>query len=255
MPRYARKYIETNYLHVIVQGIDRHYIFNNDDLKNAYKSILKKKLSESDVKILAYCIMDNHVHLLLYSERIEEISKLMQKTNTSFAKLYNKLNNRVGYVFRDRYYSQIIKSEIQLFNCLVYIHNNPVKANIVNDMKNYKYSSYIEYVKRKELISKEGIELLFGNSSNYIDIFNKIHNNAEIENIIDVYDDYYNSQYIINEFIHKTNKTLEEIKNEENIFAKLLIELRHKGRLSLRDMSQVFDMNKDKLMRIINNSL
>lgn len=255
MPRNARIYAESNYLHVIVQGIDRQYIFSNDELKKAYKLILKKNLSDSNVEILAYCVMDNHVHLLLYSERIEYISKLMQKTNTSFAKLYNKVNHRVGYVFRDRYYSQMIKSEIQLFNCLVYIHNNPVKANIVKNMKDYKYSSYIEYLQRKELISKKGIELIFGSGSNYIDTFYEIHKVSEIEDIIDVYDNYEDWQYIVNEFIHKTNKTLDEIKENEEIFAKLLIDLRHKAGLSLRNMAKILNINKDKLMKIINKSL
>ena len=132
MPRIARKNLDCSYLHIIVQGINKEYIFNEESLKCLYKSILKKYLLESNICILAYCIMDNHIHILMHSNDIKEISKLMHKTNTSYAKAYNKYKKRVGYVFRDRFYSQMILSEQQLYNCIVYIHNNPVKANIVS---------------------------------------------------------------------------------------------------------------------------
>lgn len=92
MPRLARMYIESQYLHIIVQGINKEYIFKGIEAKERYKATLKKNLLDTKVKVLAYCIMDNHVHILLYSEKIEEITKLMQKTNTSYAKWYNKQN-------------------------------------------------------------------------------------------------------------------------------------------------------------------
>lgn len=58
---------------------------------------------------MAYCIMNNHVHLLVYSEEVQKLSKMMQKINTAYAKYYNECNERVGYVFRDRYLSQPIR--------------------------------------------------------------------------------------------------------------------------------------------------
>ena len=78
MPRLARKYLESNYFHIIIQGINREYIFEDNNLKEAYLNILKKNLKETNVNILAYCIMDNHAHFLIYSEDTTEISKLMQ---------------------------------------------------------------------------------------------------------------------------------------------------------------------------------
>ena len=106
-----------------------------------------KKIKEEDVSILAYCIMNNNVHILVYSENIQKISKFMQKLNTSYSKFYNKIEKRTGYVFKDRFYTQEIFDRKQLYNCLRYIHNNPVKAKICKDMKSYKYSSYYEYTK------------------------------------------------------------------------------------------------------------
>lgn len=104
MPRIARKNSISQFYHVIVQGINKEYIFKNSQYINKYKEIIVKKLEKSDITILSYCIMNNHAHFLIYSEKIENLSKFMQKINTSYSKFYNKENNRVGYVFRDRYY-------------------------------------------------------------------------------------------------------------------------------------------------------
>ena len=70
----------------------------------------------------------------------------MHKVNTLYAIYFNKKYNRVGYVFRDRYKSQAIYSEKQLYTCINYIHYNPVKAGICKIASEYEYSSYNEYI-------------------------------------------------------------------------------------------------------------
>ena len=255
MPRKARKDLESNYLHIIVQGINREYIFQDNKLKQAYKCIIKNNIKDTSINILAYCIMDNHVHLLMHGDCIKDISKVMQKSNTSYAKMYNKLNKRVGYVFRDRYYSQMILSENQLFNCLVYIHKNPLKANIVKEINEYPYSSYIEYKGKKELIANDGIKLMFGSSTDYMLTFNLIHKKENIDDIMDDKEDSKSSDAIIYNFIKIENKTIKEIKNEEKTLARLLIKLREDGGFSLREMSDIFQLNKDKLAKIINRNI
>ena len=75
------------------------------------------------------------------------MSKFMPKVNTKYAKYYNYMTDkRVGYVFRDRYTSEAIENERYLINCINYIHNNPVKANIVKRCGDYKYSSYSDFI-------------------------------------------------------------------------------------------------------------
>ena len=74
----------------------------------------------------------------------------MQKVNGNYARYYNYMENRGGYVFRDRFKSQPIMSKKQLYNCIRYIHLNPVKAKMVDKPEKYKYSSYKDYKKRLE---------------------------------------------------------------------------------------------------------
>lgn len=175
MPRKARSAIATQYSHIIVQGIEKKFIFKEKYFKELYLSLLKSNLEDTEIEILGYCVMDNHVHIIIYSDNPKELGKYMQKVNTCFAVKYNKINNRVGYVFRNRYYLQPIINERQLFNCLVYIHRNPIKANMVLEYEEYEFSSYKEFTEKTDLLTLESIELIFDSSNNYIKIFDKIH--------------------------------------------------------------------------------
>ena len=190
MPRVSRKFLKSSYYHVIVQGINKEYIFNDKNEIYMYKYLILKKLKESKVKILAYCIMNNHTHFLMYSKEIEDLSKYMQKLNTAYSRFYNSYNNRVGYVFRDRFYSQEIISKKQLYNCLRYIHNNPVKAKICKRPENYEYSSYNEFMKSnlREIIDIQGINLLFETNKKFKEQFLNIHNSLQEDEFYDIKD-------------------------------------------------------------------
>ena len=151
MARKSRMCYESSFYHVMVQGINRENIYANGYMKEAFLNILNKKSKELDVEIIAFCIMDNHVHLLLYTEKIQNLTKLMASINTKYAKLFNKANNRVGYVYRDRYRCENIYTENHLINCIKYIHNNPIEAHICISPKDYKYSSYCSYLNKKNI--------------------------------------------------------------------------------------------------------
>ena len=255
MPRLARKYLESSFIHIIVQGINKEYIFQKNSLKEAYLNILKKNISETDIKIVAYCVMDNHIHILIYSENIDNVSKMMQRTNGAYAKLYNKNKNRVGYVFRNRFYTQMILTEQQLCNCIVYIHRNPLKANIVDSFQGYKYSSYREYLGKRSIISDDSIKLVFGNAKDFLDTFKAIHKTGEIEDIKDIVEDFTDEKIIIDEYLKEKEKTIFEIKENKELLAGLIFRLRYQGGLSLRAMEKTLGISKSLLAIIINKNL
>ena len=152
MPRIARKNYESSYFHVIVQGYEKQYIFEDDYCKKKYIELLIKEMNNYEIEILEYCIMDNHAHMLLFCKKIDQMSKYMKSVNIQYAIFYNREKNRVGYVFRDRYLSEPIMNERQLYNCIAYIHYNPVKAKMVRELGDYKFSSYMDFVEKKELL-------------------------------------------------------------------------------------------------------
>lgn len=250
MPRKARCRNFTNFSHIIVQGIERKYIFVEDYFKKLYLNLIEKNLKDTNIEILAYCIMDNHVHILLYLENLEELKIFMKKINTSFAMKYNKIHNRVGYVFRDRYYLQPIVSETQLYNCLVYIHKNPINAKIVASYNEYEYSSYQEFYDKQVLITNKGKKLIFGSDKNYIKVYEKIHADRIINDIRDV-QEYKDYDITIKKFLKIYEKNIEEIKNDRELFQKLLVILKLECGLSLRKMEAIFDIGKDTLSKIM----
>ncbi len=150
MPRISRKNLSGNFFHAMVQGINREYIFNSDKNKKVYKNIIIKHyetFASHEFNILSYCLMSNHTHFLFYCNDFSQLSSFMHKVNSAYSKYYNKSSSRVGYVFRDRFRVQEITDINHLFNCLNYIHNNPVKAGMCDEMGDYPYSSYNEFLR------------------------------------------------------------------------------------------------------------
>ena len=191
MPRIATSKLVGNYFHIIVQGINREYIFEKERYKIYYYDCLHKDSKKYNISILAYVIMDNHTHILLYCKNTSSLSKMMSSINTSFSMFYNKMEHRVGYVFRDRYYRKPILNRKNLLNCMVYIHKNPINAKICENEIDYKYSSYREFVKENFIITKKSKKLLFGTTSKvrYIVQFYNLHKTIYMSSLFEIDDD------------------------------------------------------------------
>ena len=249
MPRIARKNFISKFHHVIVQGINKEYIFKNSQYINTYKNIILKKLEKSDITILSYCIMNNHAHFLIYSANIENLSKFMQRINTSYSKYYNKENNRVGYVFRDRYYTQEILDKNQLYNCMRYIHNNPVKAGIVKNFSEYKYSSYNEFTGDGKIINSESIKLLFGTSKTYINQFNQIHKVFKEESFADVDKKEKSIKDFIIEEEKRYGKKIKDIKCEKKVVKEIVKKARVQTDVTIKELATIFEIPKSTIAR------
>ena len=145
MPRISREQIKTvSFFHIMTQGINKEYIFENKTDKIKYEKLILQYKEEFNITILAYCIMDNHTHILIRIKTIENMSMFMHKINTQYAIYYNKKYNRIGYVFKSRYKSQMIDSLKHLYRCIDYIHDNPVKAKICKNRNQYRFSSFTQ---------------------------------------------------------------------------------------------------------------
>ena len=152
----------SSFFHIMVQGINKERILNTDKNKEKYLKLIHK--NNEGVDIIAYCMMNNHAHILVKTENIEKMQNWMKKSNTGYAIYYNKSNARVGYVFRDRYKSQVIKNVKHLYTCVDYIHENPVKAGICNKKEDYVFSSYIDKYKGNQNEVKMKIAKMFNDS-------------------------------------------------------------------------------------------
>lgn len=144
MPRCARKPSESGYHHVIQVGAGRQLLFYNDSDRVRYIDILRAIILEAQIDVLAWCLMSNHVHLIVRSTTVD-LSKGMALLGTRYAHYFNTINGHEGPVFNGRYYSEPIESEPYLLQAIRYVHLNPEKANICSAQE-YIWSSYRSYV-------------------------------------------------------------------------------------------------------------
>ncbi len=149
MPRNARQLSRTGIYHIIVRGINRQTIFFEDDDYQRYIDTIGRFVADGDAIVLGYCLMSNHVHLLI-QEKNTAISKIMKRIGTSYAYRYNWKYERSGHVFQDRFKSENVEDDDYLLTVIRYIHQNPVKAGIVTKAKNYTWSSCRVYYGEKE---------------------------------------------------------------------------------------------------------
>jgi len=148
--RKIRVHYEGALYHVIVRGNNRTSIFENRENKEEYKKVVSRYKKRSRFKLYAYCIMNNHAHLLIEVEDIP-LSKIMQGIQQVFTQYYNRTNRTTGHVFEQRYKSFLCDKEAYLLSLIRYIHQNPVRSNFKNGI-NYPWSSHQEYIGNSELI-------------------------------------------------------------------------------------------------------
>ena len=150
MPRRVREKSETRVYHIILRGVNKQTIFEEREDGKKFLSTLAEYKNDSGYKIYAYCLMSNHIHLLMKEEK-EPLEIIMRRIGARFVYWYNYKYERTGHLFQDRYKSEAVEDEAYLMNVVRYIHQNPLKAGIVEDIKDYKWSSYQDYMNNKGL--------------------------------------------------------------------------------------------------------
>lgn len=245
MPRLKRTLLDKdNFLHIMVQGINKENIFKKDNQKKEYIKLIKEYTEQYKIRLIAYCVMDNHVHMLVNYKEIKDITKFMQKINTIYAIYYNKNQDRVGYVYRGRYKSQLITDGKYFINCIIYIHNNPVKARICNNASDYRYSSYNDFIKKESLLKE-----IFVN----IDMFIKMHTTINEESyyleIIEDTEKQYNEY--INDFLKLHKITISEINNNNEFIKEISYNLKYRYNLSYNKIEKLIKVHREKVRRIL----
>jgi REP element-mobilizing transposase RayT len=145
MPRCKREKSKSGIYHIMVRGINRQEIFHDDEDRQRYLSILQKANDSSQCEIYGYCLMNNHVHLLL-REGKDDISQIMKRIGVSYVYWYNDKYERSGHLFQDRYRSEKVEDDDYFLGVLRYIHQNPWRAGIARQIADYEWSSYRLYV-------------------------------------------------------------------------------------------------------------
>ena len=153
MPRQARKESGTGIYHVMLRGINRQDIFEDAEDYMRMLRCMQLMLEQYDdlgnhlpplCTFYAYCLMSNHVHLLLRVNQ-EDIGSTIKHLAVMYAMYYNQKYSRSGHVFQDRFKSEPVNDMAYFVTLLRYIHQNPTKAGIVSKVGDYDWSSWKEY--------------------------------------------------------------------------------------------------------------
>ncbi|MDD5729877.1 MAG: transposase [Candidatus Omnitrophica bacterium] len=147
MPRAPRILVDNGYYHVVTRGIDRRKLFRYNCDYDYFLKVTTKYLSKFQIYILHYCLMPNHLHLLVKAGKAEDLPKFMQAVLQVYAAYFRKKYDCVGFVFQNRYKSCLIDSESYLLECARYIERNPLRAKLIDNLLQYPWSSFLMYAK------------------------------------------------------------------------------------------------------------
>ena len=155
-------------LHITARGHHRNDIFRDEEDFKFYLELLNEAIEffNGEFEVYSYCLMDNHVHLLVKCKEIH-ISSFISRVHGMYAKIFNKKYRYLGTLYQKRYFTEIIENDSQLLATSRYIHLNPVKAKMVNKPEEYKWSSYSMTIgiEKEKIINSEKILEYF--QSNY----------------------------------------------------------------------------------------
>ncbi len=140
MPRSARVDIENVWYHIVARGQRREPLFLSDKDRRRYLDEIAGSLQRNDGNLGAYCLMTNHVHLLIH-RGTKSLGGIFLRAHGRYGRYFNRTHHHVGYVFQGRFKSFMILDDDYLGTLLRYIHLNPVKAGLVRKSSAFRWSS------------------------------------------------------------------------------------------------------------------
>jgi REP element-mobilizing transposase RayT len=168
MPRPQRHLVPGEYYHLYNRGNNRQNIFFERENYLYFLKQFRHVVAEETVHVVAYCLMPNHYHLLVYL-REDGLSKAMQRFTMSYTNAMNRRYGRCGSLFQGRFQTIHVDSDAYLLQLTRYIHLNPVRACLVQRPEEWEFSSYCDYVelRRGTLPQMGGVLKLVGSAEGY----------------------------------------------------------------------------------------
>lgn len=255
MARKARKESGTKIYHLVNRGIERRSIFAEKRERTRMENIIRESYRKYEIRFYAYCIMPNHFHMLVQGE-LEALASFMAVISAKYALYYNYKHRRSGYVFQNRYRSQCVENESYFWNCLRYIHLNPVKANLARDLVDYRYGSMREYYtildEEDQILCPDAFKKIknrFGNSQAFMDF----HEDKCQDVFIDLKEDEWEqrmeiAEQILNELAAAEGVSAREILEYAALREKYDENVKHTLGISGRKMENVRDILKSRLL-------
>lgn len=260
MGRHSRIVSCTGFYHVYNRGIDQKLIFKTSQQKYFFMRCIRDALTRYKVLILSYCIMDNHMHILLSGE-LHDISNFMQFIESRYGTTFNYCNNRSGHVFQNTFKSKPIMNESYLWGLMRYIHLNPVKAGLCKDAKHYRFSSMFDYMnnnRQKSLLSNHAISSIQNNYPN-IQNFLRFHEKDDrrlyddIQEDMEMQESYLNQLALVYMNTHYHIDRWEDVKKEPLYRGQIIYVLYHQFHLSIPRIVELLGISRYLVKQAVAN--
>lgn len=170
MPRFKRLVVPGYPHHVTQRGSRRQLTFFDDADYSIYRDLLAEQLPKADVDLLAYCLMPNHVHLILIPHRVDSLARLLRKTHARYARRTNLKYDWQGHLWQERFHSFVMDEE-HLLAAGRYVELNPVRAGLCQRADEWPWSSvhFHMHERADSLITAGGMRAYVGNWRTYLD--------------------------------------------------------------------------------------
>jgi putative transposase len=145
MGRICRVYYDNAVYHITIRGNNKQAVIKSDEDKKGLLGTLDKYRKRFEFKLYGFVIMDNHAHFVIGASNKNNVSKIMQAITLSYSQKFRNRYNYTGYVWQGRFKSNVIEKDAYIIACLNYIHSNPIRAEMVAEIKDYIWSSYHFY--------------------------------------------------------------------------------------------------------------
>ena len=240
MPRQARKKSETGVYHIMLRGINQQQIFEDEEDQQRFLDTLLKYKEQCGYSIYAYCLMGNHLHLLL-KEGKEDLTLMFKRIAGSYVYWYNWKYHRSGHLFQDRFKSEPIEDDAYFLTVLRYIHENPIEAGLCKKIEEYKFSSINEYLKQSKLVDTEFVFSMLPKEE-----FIEFHKQEKIERCLDIESNHRLNDREAREIILKSTKckTSTDFQLLDKTKRNALIHKLYLKGLSIRQISRLTGISK-----------
>ena len=179
MPRNARTVAAGLPYHITQRGTNREKVFFSVADRHLYLRLIRENLSDAGVKVLAYCLMSNHVHFVVVPEREDSLAVLFARANGRYAQVANARKGRSGHLWQARFFSCAL-SEQRLWSVLGYVEANPCRAGMVERPEEYRWSSAAVHL--TGVADGSGIlDLLFYQQAGGMERWQQVHENRASE--------------------------------------------------------------------------
>lgn len=251
MPRMARRKSRTGIYHIILRGVNKQIIFECHEDKIRFLKTLARYKSICKFKIYGYCLMDNHVHLLL-EESEEPISYVIKRISSSYVYWYNSKYDRCGHLFQGRFRSEYVEDYGYFLRALRYIHQNPLKAGLTDSVVKSNWTSMGEYIKKTTMVDIDfALSFFSEDRKKAVTLLTEYMKEPNSDQCLEDNEVYKMHDNDLRDYLHSLGVTSTSLQQMEKSSRNAIIaKLKELNGVSIRQISRITGISKSVIQRI-----